>query len=69
MKTPITIRLFTYNSFRHYGGSEITSTPHLCKAIFIKRQNDHTNLVKLLEDCAGFEKGHLIAVIDINFNI
>lgn len=66
---PITIRLFSYKSFRHYGGREITVTPHLCKALFIKRQSDHTNLVELLEDCIGLKKGHLIAVIDRDFNI
>jgi len=69
MSVEITIRLFTYKSLRHYGGREITSIPHRCKAVFIKRQSDHTNLVELLEDCANFRKGHLIAVSDINFNV
>jgi hypothetical protein len=66
---PITIRLLSYKSFRHYGGREITATPHLCKALFIKRQIDHTNVVELLEDCAGYSKGHIIAVSDNDFNV
>ena len=66
---PITIRLFSYKSFRHYGDREITTFTYLCKAIFIKRQIDHTNLVELQEDCAGHKKGHIIAISDIDFNI
>jgi len=64
-----TIRLYSYKSFRHYGGREITTNAHLCKALFIRTQDDHTNLVKLLEDCAGYKKGHLIAVQDCDFNV
>jgi len=63
------IRLFTYKSFRHYGGREISTTPHICKAVLIKQQIDQTMLVKLLEDCAGFKAGHLISVQPQDFDI
>jgi len=63
------IRLFSYKSVRHYGGREITTTPHTCKAYFVKNQTDHTVLVQLDEDCAGFKKGHLIAVNPKDYNI
>lgn len=56
------VRLYTYKSFRHYGGREIQSTAHICDAKFIKNQIDHTTVVELLEDCAGYKKGFLIAV-------
>lgn len=65
----VRVRLFTHKSFRHYGGREIKTTPHVCDALFIMRQRDHTNVVELLEDCAGFKKGHNIAVGDRNFNV
>jgi hypothetical protein len=65
----VNVRLYKYKSFRHYGGREISTSAYLCKAEFMKRQTDHTNLVKLLEDCADYKKGHLIAVIDRDFNI
>ena len=65
----ILIRLYSYTSFRHYGGREIKTSQHLCSAKFIKRQSNHTNLVELAEDCAGYKKGHLIAVLDCDFNV
>ena len=70
MKNPIKIRLFSYKSFRHYGGREITTTPHICNAEFIKEQPvDHTIVVKLSEDCGNFKKGHIIAVQEKDFDI
>ena len=69
MDTIITIRLYKYKSFRHYGGREIETSAYLCKALFIKRQSDNTNLVQLLEDCCGYKSGHLIAVNDNDFNV
>ena len=64
------IRLLTYKSFRHYGGREITPTPHICEAEFVKRQPvDHTIVVKLLEDCGNFKKGHILAVQENDFDI
>jgi hypothetical protein len=68
MSNLIVVRLFTYKSFRHYGGREITTTPHMCKAEFVKDQK-HTQVVKLLEDCAGFKAGHVIAVQNKDFNL
>lgn len=65
---PIKVRLFTSKSFRHYGGREITTTPHICDAIFIADQK-HTQVVQLLSDCAGYSKGHKIAVDNKDFNI
>lgn len=67
--TRIKVRLFSYNSFRHYGGREIATTPYICLATFIQYQSDHTMIVELLEDCAGYKKGHKIAVLEQNFNI
>lgn len=67
--TQIKVRLFTYKSFRHYGGREITTTPHICLAKFIKSQSDHTEVVELLEPCAGWKAGHKIAVQTKDFNL
>lgn len=64
----IKVRLFTYKSFRHYGGREIVTTPHICNASFVADQT-HTQVVELLEDCAGWKKGHKIAVQNKDFNI
>jgi hypothetical protein len=68
MNTVVKVRLFTYKSFRHYGGREITTTPHICEALFIADQK-HTQVVELLADCAGFKKGHKIAVNNKDFDI
>ena len=66
----INIRLFTYKSLRHYGGRQITTTPHTCKAKLIKEQGGHQNyVVELLERCAGFRTGHIIAVCENDYNI
>lgn len=65
-----TIRLYSHKSFRHYGGREITTTPHLCKAELIKEQTGHQKYIcKLLEACAGFKAGHVIAICENDFNI
>ena len=64
----VKVRLFTYKSIRHYGGREIKQTSHICNATFLIDQV-HTKVVELLEDCAGFKKGHKIAVLNIDFNI
>lgn len=64
----IKVRLYTYKSFRHYGGREITTTTHTCNAVFVADQK-HTQVVELLEDCAGHKKGHKIAVNNKDFNI
>ena len=66
---PIYVKLYKYKSFRHYGGREIETSAFRCKAMFIKRQSDHTNVVELLEDCIDFKKGHLIAIMDKDFNV
>lgn len=66
--TIVIIRLYTYKSFRHYGGREITETPAKCKASFIADQV-HTKVVTLLEDCAGFKRGYKIAVDNKDFNL
>lgn len=65
----VKVRLYTYKSFRHYGGREITTTPHVCNATFIKNQIDHTILVELLENCAGHKAGTQIAVLEKDFDI
>ena len=67
--TTTSVRLYSYKSFRHYGGREITTTPYICKAEFVANQQDHSIVVKLLEGCAGFKSGHLIAVNPIDFDI
>jgi hypothetical protein len=66
----VKVRLYSHKWFRHYGGREITTTAHLCSAAFIKYQEqDHTYVVEILEDCAGYKKGHKIAVMQKDFNI
>jgi hypothetical protein len=67
--TIVNIRLKSYTSIRHYGGREITTHPHYCKAEFICKQCDHSNLVILAEDCDGKKAGYKIAVQDIDFNL
>ena len=64
----INVRLYTYKSFRHYGGREITTTPHICRAVLIESK-EHTHIVKLLQKCAELNVGHLIGVLDKDFNI
>lgn len=67
--TEVKIRLFSYKSQRHYGGRDIKSYPHVCKAKFIEEQRDHTFVVELLEPCMLFSIGYKIAVQPNNFNI
>lgn len=62
------VRLYTYKSLRHYGGREINTTSHLCDAVFIADQI-HTKVVELLNDCAGYKKGHKIAIDNKDFDI
>lgn len=70
MKTEVNVRLFSDKSFRHYGGREITTTPHICKAVLLSMQRgDQPYIVELLEDCAGFKKGHKIAVSENEYNL
>lgn len=69
MDTPIDVRILQYKSLRHYGGREITVTSHLCKAEFIKHQQDHTVVVRLLADCAGYKDGHIIAINPCDFDV
>jgi hypothetical protein len=68
MNEQIKVRLFSYKSYRHYGGREINTTAHICDAIFVADQID-TKVVVLLSDCAGYKKGHKIAVQNNNFDI
>lgn len=66
----VNIRLFSYKSFRHYGGREISTTTHICKAILVGTQNDHQKyIVTLSEPCMAFKVGHKIAVCENDFNI
>lgn len=65
----VTVRFSTYKSHRHYGGRQILTTTHLCRATFVEMQRDHTALVVLLENCAGYCAGHKIAINPIDFNI
>ena len=68
--TQIKVRLYSYTSFRHYGGREINTTPYVCSAIFIEKLTiNNTNIVALTEDCAGYKKGHKIAVMEKDFNV
>ena len=69
MTQAINIRLYTYKSFRHYGGREISTTPHICKAAVLSENRDNTILVELLEDCAGFKSGHKISIQPKDFNL
>lgn len=57
------IRLYTYKSFRHYGGREITTKTHLCRALFVDNQTDGTVLFQLLDDCAGYKKGNKVSIL------
>lgn len=68
MSALIKVRLFTYKSRRHYGGRDITPMPHICGAKFLFDQV-HTKVVELQEDCAGFRRGHKIAVQNSDFDI
>jgi len=68
MNTTINVRLYTYKSFRHYGGREITTTPNICPAILIESKNN-THIVELLKDCAGYKAGHKIGVLNKDYNI
>lgn len=63
------VRLYSFKSFRHYGGREIKSTALLCEAVLIEEQIDRTFYVELLESAAGYNKGHKIAVNPIDYNI
>lgn len=65
----ITVRLYSYKSVRHYGGRNITTAAHTCKASYDISQDDHTHVVYLLEDCAGYKKGHRMAIQTIDFNV
>jgi len=67
--TVIKVRLYEFKSFRHYGGREITTIPHVCHAKFIEEQRDHTLLVQLIETCMLFKSGHKIAVLPKDFNL
>jgi len=70
MENQINVRLTSYKSFRHYGGREIKSTTHICKATLIKTQTGHQPyIVELMESCAGFPKGHKIAITERNYNV
>lgn len=66
----VKVRLFTHKSFRHYGGREITTTPHICEAVLVGTQSGHQPyIVELLQPCAGFPKGHKIALQEKNYNL
>ena len=65
----VKIRLYTYKSFRHYGGREINTTSHICSAIFLFEQTDGTNVCQLCEDCAGYKIGSKIAILEKDFNL
>ena len=69
MDSLVNVRLYSYKSFRHYGGREITTIPYICSAILIEEQRDHTFYVELTEDCALFKKGHRIAVLPKDYNV
>lgn len=66
----IKIRLYSYKSFRHYGGREITTTPHTCEAELVKTQPGHQPYIcRLLTACSGYPAGHLIAVREKDYNV
>lgn len=65
----INIRLQSFKSRRYYGGRDITTTQHICKAQYMLKQVDGTFLCKMLEPCAGLPTGHLISVYGKSFNI
>lgn len=64
--TEVKVRLF---KTRHYGGRILSMTPIVCRSKFFRQQPDGTYLVELLEPCDGFRAGHVISVIERNFNI
>jgi hypothetical protein len=64
------IRIVSHKSFRHYGGREITSTANFVNAVLDSIQDsDRPFIMTLLDSCAGFNKGHKIAVSDTDFDI
>ena len=66
----IKVRLYTYKSRRHYGGRDITTTSHVVKARLFGTQGGHQKyIVELLEDGAGYAKGHKIAISEDDFNV
>ena len=58
----VQVKLYTYKWYRHYGGRNITTNAHTCKANYLLDQENGTHLVELLEDCANYKAGHKIAV-------
>lgn len=70
MNAPVKIRLLSFKSFRHYGGREITTKVNFCQAVLIDTQSGYQKyIVELLEDCAGFKKGHKIAISENDYNL
>lgn len=67
--TEIKVRVYRFKSFRHYGGREITTIPFVVKAKYLFSQQDHTEVVELLEGCEAYPKGHKIAVMRKDFNV
>lgn len=58
----IQVVLFSYKSRRHYGGRDIKTIKHTCRATYVAAQADMTHIVILDETCANYPKGHKIAV-------
>lgn len=50
-------------------GRPVSVIVHTVDALAIKSQDDNTTVCELLGDCAGFKKGHLLAVYKTDFNI
>lgn len=67
--TVIKVRVYSYKSFRHYGGREIKVIPFIVNAKYLYSQQDHTEVVELLEGCDAYSKGHKIAIMQKDFNI
>lgn len=65
----VKVRLYSFKSFRHYGGREITTIPFICEATYLFPQTDDTFVVELDEPCMFFKKGHKIAIMPKDFNI
>lgn len=64
------IRLYSHKSFRHYGGREITETTHTCEAALVRTQAGHAPYVcKLITACAGYPAGHVIAIMEKDYNV
>jgi len=64
------VRIVSYKSFRHYGGREITEKVDFVDAVLVALQDsDQRYIVSLNESCAGFPKGHKIAVNENNLII